>query len=222
MGSTASDELIGTWVSGWAGARGYESRHEGRVHAALRHDTSGDWEYVIYEPSNDELVAVAETLHKHPKRRLTAFASETTTLIDAALAAGLKVVNADEILMVTDMSGHDVEEPRPADGFAFQIERDQTHAYVSIHPVDEPEVVAASGHVSAVNGFAIFDRIITAPDFRRQGLGSLTMRALVSLALEHDVEEGLLIASNDGQQLYKSLGWTDLGNVVLFEGKQEA
>lgn len=222
MGSTASDELIGTWVSGWAGARGYESRHEGRVHAALRHDTSGDWEYVIYEPSNDELVAVAETLHKHPKRRLTAFASETTTLIDAALAAGLKVVNADEVLMVTDMSGHDVEEPRPADGFAFQIERDQTHAYVSIHPVDEPEVVAASGHVSAVNGFAIFDRIITAPDFRRQGLGSLTMRALVSLALEHDVEEGLLIASNDGQQLYTSLGWTDLGNVVLFEGKQEA
>lgn len=222
MGSTASDELIGTWVTGWAGARGYESRHEGRVHAALRHDTSGDWEYVIYEPSNEELVAVAETLHKHPKRRLTAFASETASLEEAAQAAGLSVVNDAEVLMVTDMSGHDVEEPRPTDGFAFQIERDNTHAYVSIHPVDNPDVVAASGHVSAVNGYAIFDRIITAPDFRRQGLGSLTMRALVSLALEHDVEEGLLIASLDGQQLYQYLGWTNLGNVVLFEGKQAA
>ncbi|MFL4479604.1 GNAT family N-acetyltransferase [Paeniglutamicibacter sp. ORCA_105] len=222
MGSSASDELIGTWVTGWAGARGYESRHEGRVHAALRHDTSGDWEYVIFEPSNEELVAVAETLHKHPKRRLTAFANETTTLVDAARAAGLKVLNADEVLMVTEMGGHDVEEPRPYDGFSFQIERDQAHAYVSIHPDEDPEVVAASGHVSAVNGYAIFDRIITAPDFRRRGLGSLTMRALVSLALEHDVEEGLLIASIDGQQLYKSLGWTDLGNVVLFEGTHEA
>ena len=167
-------------------------------------------------------MAVAETLHKHPKRRLTAFADETSTLIDAARAAGLNVLNSDEVLMVTAMGGHDVEEPRPADGFAFQIERDQTHAYVSIHPVEDPEVVAASGHVSAVNGYAIFDRIITAPEFRRRGLGSLTMRALVSLALEHDVEEGLLIASIDGQQLYQSLGWTNLGNVVLFEGKQEA
>ena len=222
MGSTASDELIGTWVTGWAGARGYESRHEGRVHAALRHDTSGDWEYVIYEPSNEELVAVAETLHKHPKRRLTAFASETSSLVEAARAAGLSVVNSEEVLMVTEMNGHDVEEPRPADGFAFQIERDNTHAYVSVHPVDNPEIVAASGHVSAVDGYAIFDRIITAPSFRRRGLGSLIMRALVSLALEHDVEEGLLIASVDGQQLYKSLGWTNLGNVILFEGKQDA
>ncbi len=222
MGSTASDELIGTWVTGWAGARGYENRHEGRVHAALRHDTSGDWEYVIYEPSNEELVAVAETLHKHPKRRLTAFANETSSLVEAAKAAGLNVVNSQEVLMVTEMGGHDVEEPRPADGFAFQIERDNTHAYVSVHPVDEPDVVAASGHVSAVDGYAIFDRIITAPDYRRRGLGSLIMRSLVSLALEHDVEEGLLIASMDGQQLYQSLGWTNLGNVVLFEGKQDA
>ncbi|GAA1497070.1 GNAT family N-acetyltransferase [Paeniglutamicibacter kerguelensis] len=167
-------------------------------------------------------MAVAETLHKHPKRRLTAFANEISSLIEAAQAAGLNVVNSDEVLMVTEMSGHDVEEPRPTEGFAFQIERDNTHAYVSIHPVEDAEVVAASGHVSAVEGYAIFDRIITAPDFRRRGLGSLIMRALVSLALEHDVEEGLLIASVDGQQLYQSLGWTNLGNVVLFEGKQDA
>ncbi|UXN33193.1 hypothetical protein [Glutamicibacter sp. M10] len=62
MASNASDELIGTWVTGWAGARGYETRNEGRVHAALRHDTTEDWEYVIYGPSKEELAAVAETL----------------------------------------------------------------------------------------------------------------------------------------------------------------
>lgn len=221
MGSSASDELIGTWVSGWAGARGYESRHEGRVHAALRHDTSGDWEYVIYEPSAEELVAVADTLIKHPARRLTAFADDTVSMIEAASTAGLSVVDASEVLMVTNMAGHDVEEPRPAEGFAFQIERDDTHSYVSIHPENDPETVAASGHVSAVDGFAIFDRIITAPDFRRRGLGSLIMRALASLALEHEVEEGLLIASVEGQELYNYLGWTTLGNVVLLEGKRD-
>lgn len=217
MASNASDELIGTWVDGWAGVRGYEIRHEGRVHAALRHDTTGDWEYVIYEPSKEELAAVAETLKKHPKRRLTAFNDSVVDLLNTANEVGLQVSADDEVLMVTELAVHDVEVPLPADGFVFQIERDGTHAYVSLHPEDNQEVVAASGHVSAVDGFAIFDRIITGPDFRRRGLGTLIMRALASLAQEHDVEEGLLIASVDGQELYASLGWTSLGKVVLFK-----
>ena len=217
MASNASDELIGTWVDGWAGVRGYEIRHEGRVHAALRHDTTGDWEYVIYEPSKEELAAVAETLKKHPKRRLTAFNDSVEDLLNTANEVGLQVSADDEVLMVTELAVHDVEVPLPADGFVFQIERDGTHAYVSLHPENSQEVVAASGHVSAVDGFAIFDRIITGPDFRRQGLGTLIMRALASLAQEHDVDDGLLIASVDGQELYASLGWTSLGKVVLFK-----
>ncbi|MGQ3383958.1 GNAT family N-acetyltransferase [Glutamicibacter sp. TV12E] len=217
MASNASDELISTWVTGWAGARGYETRNEGRVHAALRHDTTEDWEYVIYGPSKEELAAVAETLKKHPNRRLTAFDDSAESLVAIANEVGLQVTADDEALMVTELAVHDVEVPLPADGFIFQIERDGTHAYVSLHPEDDQQVVAASGHVSAVNGFAIFDRIITGADFRRRGLGTLIMRALASLAQEHDVEEGLLIASVDGQQLYASLGWTSLGKVVMFK-----
>lgn len=217
MASQASDELIGTWVNGWAGARGYETRHEGRVHAALRHDTTDDWEYVIFEPTNEELGAVAETLKKHPNRRLTAFNNAPGALAATATEVGLQTVSDDEALMVTDMNVHDVEVPLPPDGFVFQIERDGTHAYVSLHPEDNQEIVAASGHVSAVEGYAIFDRIITGPDFRRRGLGTLVMRALASLAQEHYVDEGLLIASFDGQKLYESLGWTSLGQVVVFK-----
>lgn len=217
MASNASDELIGTWVTGWAGARGYEARHEGRVHAALRHDTTEDWEYVIFDPTMEELLAVSETLKKHPARRLTAFADDVSELVNIANQSGLQVAADDEVLMVTELASHDVEVPLPPDGFIFQIERDGTHAYVSLHPEDSQDVVAASGHVSAVDGYAIFDRIITAPDFRRRGLGSLTMRALASLAQEHDVDEGLLIASVDGQKLYASLGWTNLGSVVAFK-----
>ncbi|MFJ2619587.1 GNAT family N-acetyltransferase [Glutamicibacter sp. NPDC087344] len=217
MASNASDELIGTWVAGWAGARGYETRNEGRVHAALRHDTTEDWEYVIYGPSKEELAAVAETLKKHPNRRLTAFDDSVERLLVAASEVGLQVAADDEVLMVTELAAHDVEVPLPAEGFMFQIERDGTHAYVSLHPEDNQDLVAASGHVSAVEGFAIFDRIITGPDFRRMGLGTLVMRALASLAQEHDVDEGLLIASVDGQKLYASLGWTSLGQVVNFK-----
>ncbi|GAA1357347.1 hypothetical protein GCM10009596_08270 [Arthrobacter rhombi] len=221
MGSTANDNLIGTWVTGWVGARGYESRQEGRVHAALRHDTSGDWEYIIHEPSSEELVAVGETLNKHPARRLTAVTGDSQSMGDAARAAGLSVVASDEALMVADMTGQDVESPLPAEGFTIETERDGKHSYVSIHLESDPEVVAASGHVAVVEEFAVFDRIITAPDFRRKGLGSLVMRSLVSLALEHDVEEGLLVASVDGQALYQFLGWTPIGTIVQLEGKRD-
>ncbi|MEE1621344.1 GNAT family N-acetyltransferase [Zafaria sp. Z1313] len=220
MGSSASDELIGTWVTGWAGARGYESRHEGRVHAALRHDTTGDWEYIVFEPTSEELVAVAETLAKHPSRRLTAFANDSSALVDAAQAAGLDVVAAEEALMVAEMDGQDVEDPRAPEGFTIDAERDGKHAYVSIHDADDHDVVAASGHVSVVGDYAVFDRIITAPEFRRRGLGALVMRALVAIALEHAVDEGLLIASIEGQALYQYLGWTPLGTVVTLEARR--
>lgn len=170
MGSTANDNLIGTWVTGWVGARGYESRQEGRVHAALRHDTSGDWEYIIHEPSSEELVAVGETLNKHPARRLTAVTGDSESVSEAARAAGLSVVAADEALMVVDMNGQDVESPLPFEGFTIEIERDGKHSYVSVHLEDDPEVVAASGHVAVVEEFAVFDRIITAPDLDRKSV----------------------------------------------------
>lgn len=222
MGSTATDKLIGVWVTGWVGARGYESRTEGRVHAALRHDTSGDWEYIIHEPTPEELVAVSETLNKHPARRLTIVTADSLSVTEAAAPAGLGVVSSDEALMVANMAGQDVESPRPAEGFTIEIERDGKHSYVSIHLEEDPDVVAASGHVAVVDEYAVFDRIITANDFRRRGLGSLVMRALVALALEHEVEEGLLVASTDGQALYHYLGWTPIGSIVTLEGKKDA
>ena len=37
-----------------------------------------------------------------------------------------------------------------------------------------------------------------------------------ALALEHDVQEGLLVAGAEGQALYGHLGWTDLADVTVF------
>lgn len=218
MANSANDELIGTWVTGWSGARGYDNRHDGRVHASLRHDTTGDWEYVVHEPTNEELVAIAETLIKHPNRRLVAFTDNTSELVKAARTAGMSVVAQDEVIMSTAMAGHDVEDPRPAEGFEWQIERDGQHAWVSLHPENDHDVVAASGHVSVVGDVAVFDRIITDPDYRRRGFASLVMRALAAIALEGEVVDGLLVATQDGQELYKYLGWKTLGSAIVFEG----
>ena len=51
--------LLEVWVAGWAGCRGYRTSTEGRFPAALRADTSGDWEFFASEPADDERRASA-------------------------------------------------------------------------------------------------------------------------------------------------------------------
>jgi len=83
------------------------------------------------------------------------------------------------------------------------------------------EAIAASGRVFVVGHTAVFDKIVTEPDYQRRGLGSFIMKALAAQAFEHDVENGLLLASLDGQKLYSHLGWTTLCHVLMLSASDE-
>jgi GNAT superfamily N-acetyltransferase len=83
------------------------------------------------------------------------------------------------------------------------------------------DALAASGQVCVINGTAVFDKIVTEPDFQRRGLGSFIMKALAAQAFAHDVEDGLLLASLDGQKLYSHLGWTSVCHVLLLSASNE-
>ncbi|RII43779.1 GNAT family N-acetyltransferase [Galactobacter valiniphilus] len=217
MVANASDELIGTWVRGWAEARGYETRHEGPIHAYRRTGQDAEhWEYVIHNPNAEQLAALATALKEHPGRRVTAFTKDIDALVSQASAAGLELVSQREALMVTDMTVQDVEPPRLEEGLHWEEKRDGSHAWVSLHRSSDGAVMA-SGHVAAIDDYAVFDRIVTAPEFRRRGYGSLVTRYLASIATESDADEGLLVASTDGYELYKYLGWTLLGTMAVLE-----
>lgn len=223
MTSALNDELVATWVTGWARSRGYQVKHEGRIHAALRAEgegiglATGDWEYVLHEPGAEALQAVAEEVRKHPHRLLTLVGPAQA----AAQSTGLSPLTSGEKLMVVDMAGQDVEAPLVPEGFEAVVDRHEGWSMVSIRTTQDTAdgtptgTDAARGRVAEVDGYAVFDRIWTSPDFRRQGLGSLVMRFLASVALEHDVEQGLLVASADGQALYGHLGWTSLADVTV-------
>ncbi|MDI3331257.1 MAG: GNAT family N-acetyltransferase [Micrococcus sp.] len=221
MTSALNDALVSTWVTGWSRCRHYEVRHDGPVHASLRtghQSTDGqDWEYVLANPDQDALRAASAEVQEHPGRLLTVVGA-TPAIPDGV---PLKRVSAGEKLMVVDMTGQDVEAPIVPEEFEATVERNQPDWFrLTITTSDEHTAgagaVAARGRVAAVNGYAVFDRIWTSPEFRRQGLGSLVMRYLASLALEHDVQEGLLVAGAEGQALYGHLGWTELADVTVF------
>jgi hypothetical protein len=69
--------------------------------------------------------------------------------------------------------------------------------------------VAASGCAAETADVFIYDRIETAQEHRRKGLGATVMIAL-GAARKSLVSPQLLVATEDGHHLYANLGWTVL------------
>jgi hypothetical protein len=69
--------------------------------------------------------------------------------------------------------------------------------------------LAASGCAAETADVFIYDRIETAQDHRRKGLGVAVMIAL-GTARKSLVSPQLLVATGDGRNLYANLGWTVL------------
>ncbi|MBM7795538.1 GNAT family N-acetyltransferase [Pseudoglutamicibacter cumminsii] len=222
MNGIASDELIGTWVKGWAEARGFDTYHEGPVHAYRRTgQDEAHWEYVVHEPDNELLQKLAHMMQEHSGQRLTVFTEDPDSMPDKVHEVGLRVVANREVMMTSPMAAQDVEAPITEDSLVWQEKRDGAHTWVSLHRREDGAVLA-SGHMASIGDYAVFDRIVTAPDQRRKGYGTLVTRYLASVATETDAEYGLLVASTDGYELYHHLGWTLLGAMLAIETPDEA
>jgi len=211
--------LLEVWVAGWAGCRGYQTRREGRFPAALRADTTQDWEYFAYDPSASEFTELAAKTAEAPPRVLTILTNDVARYTFLGQQHGLHATSASQTMMIVDMETQDSEDPWLSDD-DLKLSTSRTdgvhHAVVSAG-----EEVAASGRVFVVGHTAIFDKIVTAASYQRRGLGSFIMKALAAQAFEHDVDSGLLLASLDGQKLYSHLGWRTVCHVLMLSTSDE-
>ncbi|MCH8561509.1 MULTISPECIES: GNAT family N-acetyltransferase [unclassified Nesterenkonia] len=213
MTSELSDDLVRHWVTGWARTHDYDVHHEGNVHSALRSGDSDEWEYVLYSPQDTDLRKIASAVSKDSARLLTVIAEPGAESLSQSPIEGLQLISDEERLMVVDMDTQDVEDPITPEGYTTTRE---DHDGWTLFTVRDGDKVAARGRVATVGHYAILDRIYTNDDYRRQGLGTYVTRALIAIAHEHDVEEGLLVATGDGRELYEYLGWTLLGDVHVY------
>ncbi|MDH0863329.1 GNAT family N-acetyltransferase [Mitsuaria sp. GD03876] len=72
-----------------------------------------------------------------------------------------------------------------------------------------PDGDLAARAQAAVSGTAaIFDQVVTEPQHRRKGYGSLLMSQLAKACREQGATLGVLVATEDGRHLYSALGWT--------------
>lgn len=213
MGAALSDQLVRTWVSGWAKCRGYVPQDNGSSMSVLLTDQQNHLETIVYEPTIGELLDLAEETREDSYRVLTVITNRAQELLEAVAPLGMRVTDRQQALMCADMDGQDVEDPRPPDD-EFRLEHireaDCRRVLVTVNGEE-----AARGSVAKQDEHAVYDRIITSQQYRRRGLGSFVMRALTADILGDDVETGLLMASEEGRQLYQYLGWTHLADTFV-------
>lgn len=99
----------------------------------------------------------------------------------------------------------------PAD---FRLQQQETENRVELKLFNASGELVCDGQAGFCNGFAVYDKIGTEPNFRRQGYGTMMMNLLTHSALERNIHCGLLSASEMGKQLYLTLGWHSIGQYV--------
>ncbi len=97
--------------------------------------------------------------------------------------------------------------PAPDDGYRVEIGPDVRPGgpVVFCTVRDASGAEAGRGRAVIVDDRVVYDRILVEPEHQRRGLGGRIMRALE--AATGSLGKGALVATADGQALYRTLGW---------------
>lgn len=125
----------------------------------------------------------------------------TNDELQSALPARWEIQPANYFMRSTAIAS----ETRPLpDG--YRIELHQSGSVTQVYIVAPNGDLAANGCAAETTDVFIYDRIETASDHRRKGLGIAVMSALGSARKSFTVPQ-LLVATEDGRSLYTNLGW---------------
>jgi GNAT superfamily N-acetyltransferase len=190
-------------------------------HVALYDSTSRSGEYFVCEPVSTELLAQLK-----PDEWLTTLGEVDQLLPQGRI--GLKVL-VDELFMLGDIatleqSPAEIETclvSDPAQIAAFNASggispfepNDRSFLFVM---VVDGALAATARYGVADAGDIVVDRVSTAPAFRRRGLARRVMTALAAHAACHGHRRALLISSEEGEPLYRSLGYQPIAPVRVF------
>ncbi|WP_344153487.1 GNAT family N-acetyltransferase [Kribbella yunnanensis] len=210
-------DTVRRWMAGWRLCRGLEQPLE-YDDVLLAHLGLPGREREMFTLTDDPALI----------DRLAAAVTETTWLTvttqygDAAAArmgaAGLQPFAEQKVLMSTALRNH----PQPATPPPYQLSV-QTDGPLDRVQLQTPDgTVAARGMMATVGTDAVMHDIHTDPDHRRRGLGSVVMGALSRRALERGADSALLMATEVGVQLYRSLGWLPEATMVTASGSASA
>ena len=107
--------------------------------------------------------------------------------------------------------GFDSEEAAP-DVFVNFIKRASKHKEIilsALRSTEPPHEMAATGMLTLTRGEAGIYYVATRPDFRRMGFAAKVMNSLFSHALKHGYRKVCLLATPEGRDFYKRIGFIE-------------
>lgn len=193
------ESLVRSWVHGWARARGVPaptSEPDG-----YRLDVASPGHLVRYVLPTTRTLAVRARGLNEPGTWLKVCGPRSYVL-DRLTPAW--TVEETEYLMSTDVSPPAL--PKTPEPYTLNVRgADGVHHAV----VSAPSGERAAGAVAALAGrAAVFDQVVTELAHRRRGLARLAVDALTAAVAEQGAEHAVLVATEDGRELYERLGWT--------------
>lgn len=198
MGSQGVDPpILNAWLSARSVARGLPLPVA--EYGGFRVDTKSDAEVArwVFPRAGPGLESIARSIGKPGYLlKLCGAADE----LRAALPAGWEI-HAPGYFM---RAGGEPPARHLPDGYRIEVKR--VGIVWEARIFSESGALAASGYAAETPDVFIYDRIVTAPEHRRKGLGHALMRSLHDARQQMSGPE-LLVATEDGRALYSTLGW---------------
>ena len=195
--------LVARWAHAWAISRGAAApvvRDGGLYIHVDQPDQIGRY---IFASADAEVVRSLSATIASPLLYLKVCAP--AEIVRPLLPAGWEIAPPGYMMTapLSAMLGH-----RPALDAHFTVEIAHEDAIVFAHIRDKAGDEAARGRIVAMGDLVVFDRIRTAEQYRRRGLGSAVMRTLAAEADALGIRDAMLCATPMGRDLYSALGWS--------------
>ncbi|MFJ2580074.1 GNAT family N-acetyltransferase [Kitasatospora aureofaciens] len=201
MQDTDTRELVRMWISGWVVSRGAADPAPEPWGWSIDVGVAGQVaRHVLPEPTEADVRKITEATSA-PGTWLKLFAEDDT--VRPWLGPEWRL-DAPGFLMSLPLTAPERPEMPPGYTVTTWTRGGIVRALVRT----EAGHLAARGQAGLAGAVAVPDQIVTAPEHRRRGLGSVVMRILQYEAHQTGAETAVLVGTPAGRELYTALGWT--------------
>ena len=190
--------LLAAWVHGWALSRALPGPTP--VPGGWRLQVGLPGHRVRYVLTTDD-AALADIVDRHPAPGTWVKAVADPADLREALPPTWTMAETAHLMSTAFTAGA----AAPPASYTAQVAVLDEVVVASV--VDAAGELAASGRLAPAGQVGVVDQVQTAPAHRRRGLGSVVMTALGHHGLDLGLHTGVLVATDDGRDLYRTLGW---------------
>jgi GNAT superfamily N-acetyltransferase len=191
-------------------------------------------EYMIFQASRDDIKRIIREADVDRPHLLTVFTNDPQATLDT-YAQYHYLLFAREYLMAVALepkrfsTAGDVVVRRVSSEAERQwFNRAREREVIPPHALGDPrlsyyyvrhgDLLICEGRcILTPDKIAVVDSIYTAEAYRRRGLGAALMRTMLNDAAQRGAQYSALAASDDGRQLYLTLGYTVLADMLSLE-----